>query len=379
MSKLYKEIYKLDSSQNTRVFWMERNDGAYRTHTGILGGKIVTTDWTWAKPKNVGRANETSPEEQAEAEIVAQYAKKLKTGYTLDIDSVETALEYVQPMLAKNYKDYAHKIDFSRENWVAQVKFNGFRNISSKYGCFTRKGERYKNISHIERALEPFFEENPDAILDGELYNFDLRAQLNELSKLVRKTVNISEVDIKRSVEIVQYHIYDGYNFAGLDQSSPYWCRKDWIDKYITDSGNYNFVKTVNSYGITSNEDLDSMFSQFIENGEEGCILRNGDAGYENKRSKNLLKMKPVDDDEAVITNIKEGQGNWSNAGKIISVIWKNKEFDITFKGTYEDCRQFWQDRESWKGRTITFNYFGLTGLGVPNYGQMDYRNCLKQ
>lgn len=125
MSKLYKEIYKLDSVGNIRTLMMEQSGGAYRTHTGILGGKIVTTDWTLAKAKNMGRANETSPEEQAEAEIEAQYTKKLKTGYTLDIDDVETALEYVAPMLAKNYKDYKNKIDFSRENWGVQTKYNG--------------------------------------------------------------------------------------------------------------------------------------------------------------------------------------------------------------------------------------------------------------
>lgn len=377
MSKIYKKIYKLDSVGNTRVLQMERDGAVYRTHTGILGGKIVTTDWTLALPKNVGKANETSAEQQAEAEIVAQYTKKLKTGYTLDQGAIETALPYVAPMLAKKYLDYKDKINFEKEDWVVQLKYNGTRCVSSKHGCFTRKGERYKSVPHIELSLKPFFERYPDSIIDGEFYNYDLRAHLNELSKLVRKTVHISDADLKRSEELVQYHVYDGYNFDGLDQSAPYWCRKEWLDKYLTND-DYPFIIGVHSYGIKSIDDLDTMYTQFVEDGEEGCMLRDSNSAYENKRSKSLLKLKPENSEDAVILDIKEGQGNWSGAGKIVSLDWNGKVFDATLRGTYEEGVEFLQNKDFYIGKMAEFLFNGLTGLGTPSFARVDYNNCLK-
>ena len=39
---------------------------------------------TICKGKNIGRSNETSPEQQAEAEAQAKWDKKRKDGYTQD-------------------------------------------------------------------------------------------------------------------------------------------------------------------------------------------------------------------------------------------------------------------------------------------------------
>ena len=43
-----------------------------------------------------------------------------------------------------------------------------------KITAYSRTGKEWKNIDHILQSLEPFFEANPDVILDGELYNLSL-------------------------------------------------------------------------------------------------------------------------------------------------------------------------------------------------------------
>ena len=83
-------------------------------------------------------------------------------------------------------------------------------------------------------------------------------------------------------------------------------------------------------------------------------------------------------DDEAVIVNILEGNGNWSKTGKIITLKWKGEVFNATFKGTYEDGVLFLKEKNRWIGKIVTFLYNNLTGLGVPNFARVDYRNCLK-
>lgn len=372
--KTYPTLYARDSVLNVRIWRMEQDGDRYRTVSGIQDGELVFSEWTVAKPKNIGKKNETSGDAQAKAEVDARYKKQRKTGYFDDPKDIDES-QYVEPMLAKSYKDYCDKIVLEEGGWILQCKFNGMRCIATKDGLFTRKGERYLSCPHIEEVLKPFFEKHPEAVLDGELFNDKFRQSLNEISKLVRKTVNISDADLERSKELVLYYVYDGYGF-GLDKENPYYERKLWIDTNVV--GQYEHVVLVKDFPLKGKADLDRHYEGLVEDGQEGAILRHGEMKYEHKRSKNLLKVKPEDDDEGEIVDIIEGEGNWSGTGKVIRLSWKGKEFDATFKGTREEAVQFLKDKKKWLGKTVTFLYNGLTGLGTPNYARMDIKNCLK-
>lgn len=353
---------------------MEQDNGRYRTVSGLMNGELVTSEWTLAKPKNIGKSNETNVKEQASTEVESRYKKQRKLAYFDDLGKIDES-RFVEPMLAKIYKNYKEDIDLSEGKWLLQCKFNGMRCIATKDGLFTRKGEKYLSCPHIEEALRLFFKSHPQAVLDGELFNHAYRQSLNEISKLVRKTVKITPNDIKRSRELVQYYIYDGYGF-GLDKERPYHERKKWIDTNVI--GNYTHVAKVEDYHLKGSKDLDKHYESLVDEGHEGAILRRKDMKYEHKRSKNLLKVKPEDDDEGEILDIIEGEGNWSGTGKVIRLRWKDREFDATFKGTQAEATQFLKDRAKWVGKKVAFLYNGLTGLGTPNYARVDIKNCAK-
>ena len=374
MNKHYETLYSRDSLGNIRIWKMEQNGSKYRTIAGLQNGEQVTSEWTVAEGKNQGKKNETSSVEQATKEIEAKYKKQKKTGYFDDINSVDD-MGYIEPMLAKLYKDYSDKIDFSEGEYILQCKFNGMRCVATKSGLFTRKGEKYLSCPHIEKSLAPFFEKYPDAVLDGELFNNDLRQQLNEMSKLIRRTVNISQDDLDRSEKLVRYYVYDGYDF-GISKDCCYKERKKWIDSNVVNS--YKYVMPVKDFSVNSESDLDKHYSSFIDDGHEGVMLRYSNMGYEHKRSKNLLKVKPEDSEEAIIVDIKEGTGNWSGTGKTITLDWNGKIFDATFKGSYEEATQFLKERKKWIGQNVEFLYNGLTGKGTPNFARVDGNNCLK-
>lgn len=368
-------LYCRDSACRIRVWRMEQEGNKYRTIAGIMDGEQIISGWTAAKSKNVGRSNETSAEEQASKDIENKYKKQLKTGYFKNIEDIDIA-PYVEPMLAKNYKDYASKINLSEECWIAQCKFNGMRCIATKEGLFTRKGEKYMTCKHIEDALKPFFNKHPNAILDGELFNEEYRQQLNEISKLIRKTVHISECDLTRCESLVRYYVYDGYGFDDEnDKTIQYSFRKNFIDNYMALT---SYVMTVADHPIKSVEDMNQVYSQYVEAGHEGIMLRNCNSPYENKRSKYLLKVKPEDDSEAEILDIIEGKGNWSGSGKSITLQWGEQVFDASFKGTYEQAVEFLNSKDDWVGKKVTFLYNGLTGLGTPNFARVDINNCVK-
>ena len=376
MDKVYPKLYTQDTLGKTREWWMEQSGNLYRTHSCVQDGQIVTSEWTQVEGKNIGKANETSGITQASKEIEAKYAKQLKTGYHKNVKNIGKS-SYIEPMLAKNLKDYQDKINFSKESWELQCKFNGMRCIATRNGLFTRKGERYQSVPHIEQALKPFFQNNPNAVLDGELFNNDLRQQLNEIAKLVRKTKHITTDDLAQSAKIVKYYVYDGYGFANLAQETPYSQRKDWINKNLV--GKINHIAAVKSVSIKSQEKLNEAYQEYIEDGHEGAMLRKVDQGYENKRSKYLLKVKPEDDSEATIIAVIEGNGNWSGTAKTATLQWNDKVFDATFKGTQEELTSILKNKKDWEGKEVTFLYNGLTGLNIPNFARIDVKNCFKK
>lgn len=368
----YPTLYSRDSKGKIRIWYMQQDLHKYRTVSGLQDGEKVTSEWTEAEPKNQGKKNETTAINQATEEVRAKYKKQKKTGYFHKVQDVDS-FQYVEAQLAKQYKDYA--LDFTKNEWAIQRKLNGNRCIATRYGLFTRKGERYISVPHIEEALEVYFEANPDAVLDGEIYNYDLRQRLNELSSLVRKTKNITQEDLDKSAKICEFWIYDGYGFAGTSETTKYSDRF----KYITLLKEYfklTPIKILPYTILTSEEQFNQLYNKFIEDGEEGAILRKLDSPYEHKRSKNLLKVKPEDSETGTVLDIMEGEGNWSHTGKVWRLSWEGKEFNATLKGSYEEGVQVLKDKSKWIGRKVTFLFNGLTGLSTPNFARVDILNC---
>lgn len=377
MNKTFDVIYSKDTLGNIRIWYMEQNDNKYRTISGLSDGEKVTSEWSHAEAKNVGRSNATTAIEQATAEIEAKYKKQLKTGYHTNVKDVDVS-SYVEPMLAQPLHKLSKQPDFYNEKWGMQCKFNGNRCIATKDGLFTRKGEAYKSVPHIENALKPLFKEYPNAVLDGELFNNDLRQQLNEISKLIRKTKHIDPSDLAESEKKVKFYIYDGYNFGEksdiLDEQTPYIDRKMWIDIVVIPISKY-FVE-VDTKIVKSNDHMNELFQNLLNDQQEGGILRKMDAPYEHKRSKNLVKVKSEQDDDAVIVDIQDGDGNWKGAATIVTLNWNGKIFNAVFKGDYGTRKEILNNKNQWINRTVTFSYMEKTGLGTPNFARIDPKNC---
>ena len=101
-----------------------------------------------------------------------------------------------KPMLAHPVGGFERITD---EEWhdglYIQPKLDGVRcviqyeNMGLEYEvkAYSRTGKEWKNIDHILEELRPFFEKHPNVILDGELYNHDLRDNFEKIISLVRK------------------------------------------------------------------------------------------------------------------------------------------------------------------------------------------------
>lgn len=377
MNKTYPTLYSRDSLGNVRIWSMETQGDQYRTTSGLQNGQLVVSEWTLALPKNEGRSNETTGEEQATAEVEAKYKKQLKTGYHKDLKDIDK-VQYIEPILAKSYNDYQEKVDFTSGEWGAQTKYNGICCLFSKNGGYSRKGEKFLSINHLEKSLQPFFEAYPGAVLHGELFNDNYREQLNEIVKLVRKTVNITEEDRKNSEKLIKFHIYDGYGYSDqLNEAAPYEKRKTWIDQNVI--GKYDYCVNVPTTVLSSKEELDELFVKAIERGDEGLILRKMSMIYKAGRSRELLKYKPTDTAEMTLLDVLPGNGTWAGKAKIINLRMDNgKEFSGTFKGSFAEAEKFLKEKQNYIGQRVTVSFFGYTGLGCPNFCQFDYNNFMR-
>ena len=366
-------LYARSSTGKVLEWEIEIEGAAYRTITGQQGGAKVTSAWTTCQGKSAGKSNATTPEAQARKDAEAQWRKKCKSGgYWEDMGDIDQQ-KFIEPMLANKFEDHKHKIVYPV---MVDRKYNGMRIVSTKDGPRTRKGEVVHTVPHLTEGLRKFFDRYPNAMIDGEAYNHNLRFQLNDLISVVRKTRNFTEEDLAKSRDIVGYYIYDGYGFEGITVDTPCMERREALKKVFAKAPP---MFQVVDYQIAHDEAaVYAIYQEYVADGYEGAIIRTNTA-YEHKRTNALLKCKPIDDMEVIIQDVKEGEGNWAGLAKIITV--KTKEglvFDATFKGSMALAQQVLDNKQDWIGKTVTIYYNGLTGKGTPNYAQFDPRNSCK-
>jgi len=345
-------LYKRSVTGKVSTWKAEIKDNCFRTISGFLDGEKVTSEWTCCEAKNVGKKNATTPEQQAIAEVSAMYNKRLDLGYWTDIKNIDTPV-YFKPMLAHDYNDYKDKITFPI---YSQPKLDGVRCIVRSDGMWSRNGKPIISAPHVFEALKPLFEQNPDLILDGELYANKSVADFNTIISCVRKTKPTAE-DLETSKKI-QYWIYDVPSVDGV------------FDKRIDSLYEMNLpeccVKVLTIICINE-EVVNHYYSKYIEQGYEGQILRTNSL-YENKRSKSLLKHKSFVDDEFKIIGVTEGIGNLSNKLGTLQFEIDGKPFSAAVNGTHDYLSELWINRNELIGKTATVKYFELTEDGIPRF-----------
>ena len=227
--------------------------------------------------------------------------------------------------------------------------------------AYSRTGKEWKNIDHILQELEPFFKRFPHVVLDGELYNHDLRRDFEKIISLVRKT-KPTEADRQESKEKVQFHCYD---FVNAQQhgviSHNFDRRNDFLWMEFTNG--YNSIKTLDFEVVHSERIAGFYHTRNLECGYEGSILRKN-ALYECKRSYNLQKYKDFHDAEATIVGYVPGKGKRTGTiGKFLMRDDKGIEFGCPpGKGyDYKDMADMLENIEDYVGQTATFTYFERT------------------
>ena len=321
--------------------------------------------------KNPGKKNETTPVEQALKEAEAQWTKKKKKGYVESIENAQNGFideEVIKggenPMLAETYAKQGHKIVFP---CFAQPKLDGIRCVAivknGQCTLWTRTRKPIHSVPHIVSAIEALFVDK-NIILDGELYNHDLKEDFERIVSLIR---NDEPVEGHTDVE---YHIYDI-----MDSEAPFGERNERIKELnLPDDGPLVAVET---WTILEESDIAPQFNTCLDEGYEGLILRNANAPYVNRRTPDLQKIKDLpasgqsaeEDAEFPIVAIKEGRGKLrGHVGSFFCALPGNKTFKVKLKGNQSRLKTFFEQHDLWKGKDLVVRFQGYTKEGRPRF-----------
>lgn len=363
-----------------------------RTIYGQIGTDSPQTTYDHVnKGKNTGKKNATTPEQQADAEAQAKWEKQKKKGYVetkegAENDELDALIEGgEEPMLAEAYMDIIYDQRKGHENdppiyvrtkearkikWPVnnQPKLDGIRCIAiikdGECTLWSRTRKPINSVPHIIQELEAAFE-NMDIILDGELYNHEMKSDFEKIVSLVRQK------EPGEGHEIVQYHVYDTIN------GDPFNARSTQLQR-LFEMFEFYAIKIVPTSVSNSEEEAIKKFEERVKEGYEGLMLRNITSKYSQKRSMDLQKIKPFIDAEFPILGVIEGRGKMAGLAIFTCEARNKKTFEVKLKGELEGLRKYIQDESTWKGKELTVRYQGLTnkekvprfpvGLAVRDY-----------
>lgn len=349
MTTLYKNTDKA-----IQVWTIKAVEGGFEiTSKRNLTAKSVTKFHPVA-PKNVGRSNETTVEQQTALEIDSRVKKQKDKGY---VDTIEEAsspatntLNLLPPMLAKVYSKESHKINFKAGVYV-QPKLDGHRALY-KDGVLYSRGGKVINLPHIVDVLKKL---GTNLHLDGEIYCHG--KSLQEIGSLVKKP--------REESKILKFYIYD------IVEDLPYCFRLHMIKKLYEDASLNHIDASVLTYidtvKVFNEQALNKAHKDNMDSKFEGSIVRHGDSGYvPGKRSDSLLKVKDFDDDEFLVTGMREGISIIEGYKlPVFTCVTKDGlEFEVTCHGNvFEKDANF--DSAN-IGRYLTVKYFGFSDNGTP-------------
>jgi len=354
-------------------FWEARihnNDIEYEW--GQVGGNSQILCQTILVGKNIGRANETTPSEQADGEARTKANKKIDSGYKLisSTGSFSSGLNdertSIKPMLAYAFEDTK---SLDRVNVFYQPKFDGIRCIADcETGeLFSRQGKKIACLPHINKDILGLLKNSARKFrfLDGELYSHDMTFQ--GISSIVSKSVNFDAKNAKK----IQYVIYDI-----VDPDKTFGERWNHLCSIVGSSDleqkfkESSLIKSP-TIGPQSFKDVDAelQHDSYAGNGYEGMMIRRDNCGYETKRTHQLVKYKKFLQEEYTIVGI-DREELAETAGAIRLALGCNTS--VTFSArpamTEEERQHIWDNQEEFVGKIATIKFQELTDDGIPRF-----------
>jgi DNA ligase-1 len=255
------------------------------------------------------------------------------------------------------------------ELWFTSRKLDGIRCLAicqpdgSPPLLLSRTGKAFETLGKIAEALKGVAFE--PCVLDGEIA-LETENGADDFQGVMK--------EIRRKDHTIQnpwYHIFDYIPLADFENGcSPLALvdRYERLDEFLMPLDSHAPISKV----IQKSLDDDAVFSRMMRKadlrGWEGLILRK-DAPYQGKRSKDILKVKKMQDLEAEVVDIVPGtmqvstpQGEQKISTMSAAVIeYRGNRVQVGTGWSVEQRKAFLEDPDQIVGKIITVQYFEET------------------
>ena len=378
------------SSNNSKKVWQiktkidpELNKITLITESGELGGHLKSNQKILSNIKLSSKKGITSLEKYAEEQAKKLFNNKKREGYIEynnnnnnnnenEINNVETpkkieeenenginkkiTIRKYYPMLAHRYNEKKGDIKFP---CFVQPKLDGVRCVVVGNKLYSRNGNRFPVLPHIENELKLYNKNN--LILDGELFTDDINFE--KIVGLVKKYKK-SEEDEKNSLKIY-LNVFDY-----IDSKLPFNKRLINLNQFFEKNKNMKYIKQVKTEECAQEKNIEEFLEKYTKEKYEGLIIRNKSGLYEeNTRSVHLQKLKKfIDEEFEIIDYTTPDQGK-----EVGCVIWicktkEGKQFSVRPSGNYQERKKLFREAKKYIGKMLTVRYQELTNGHVPRF-----------
>jgi ATP-dependent DNA ligase len=300
--------------------------------------------------------NNLSPKNAKVIELII--AKDLKCGVsTATVNAVWPSLiaEYPVMLASKMEKKTLHKM-----TWPAyvQLKLDGMRFNAivrdGKVEFRSRNGKEINLLGHLEADFKQMAGKHMDVVFDGELVVagddglLDRQTGNGILNKAVKGTLSESEAAQVRAV--VWDYIPYAYFIDGICPM-PYSERIDRIENTSEK------VQCIHTYDVENIDEANELFQKFLDQGEEGIMLKSRQHIWENKRSKNLIKFKAELDCDLRVVGYQRGTGKFQDMLGALICESEDGQLKVNVGSGFNDEDRKKLTKENVEGKVITVKY----------------------
>jgi DNA ligase-1 len=355
-------LYKTTKTGAIQTYSIEVKGSSYFVTQGQLEGKKQVYE-TVCSPKNVGKANETSAEEQAILEAKAKHAKKIKAGYTT---SIEKPTEILLPQKVKVFQEQLANITFP---CYSAPKLNGVNGTywlleDGSLRLTSRGGEEYPPIPHLEVEIRHAMKLLNTTCLNGELYIHG--EHLQDITSAVKKPKELS-----KELTFVVFEIPYGPKTYQERRLLLHKTAHHWFLEDLLGTSKISFL-----VGIKCNsfEDIEKQYEKHMKSRLEGSVIYLSDAEYQfNTRNSKVLKYKKAQDAEFKIVDYELDK----NGHPTLVCETNNKTFKVRPKGTIAEREAILANINDYINSWYKIEYETLSKDGIPLKGiGIGLRNC---
>ncbi len=341
----------------------------------LLANRAITGD---AAVEYIGKViGSFAPEERWILDGILQ--RNLKVGVSLDNFNDAMGLKSIKKYevaLADKFFDLKPKDQdavVTGGEYMASQKLDGCRCTihydpdTQEVKFISRQGKEFTTLSNLIPAVRELLRyASQKIVLDGEvcILNEDGSESFHGLmSEVTRKN---------HTIERPVYKWFDMLTldeFNGLSESKPFVERYDEMVEtyYQLNQDIYYQIQLLPQMHISSWDEFDQWRKEVDENGWEGFMLRKN-VPYKSGRSKDLLKVKKMQDAEYIVEDVVMGKVSYNEGGvkeydAASSIVISHKGNKVYVgSGLSKEQRLRWFDHpEEIIGKTITVQYFEET------------------